>query len=652
MGWMDQPAVDGDLGLSEAKAGAPVSKIQSQPAVPGAAPVERQAGWGDTLIDTAKSAGSGIVRGATALADLPGDIMSGGMKLAERATGYDIPEYAERAMMAVSPMTAGRALTGESLTQGMEKEIPSVMGYQPKTTPGRYSRTVGEFVPGAAATALTGGTSLVPLAFRTAAQSIIPGVVSEFAGTKAKEMYPSSPWAEPAARLAGSLLGGFGANRLEGGIRSMISPGGGADPARLAMANELRKRGIPITAGQATRSPSVINAEADTAAAQAIAGAAPDSEQARAFTSATMRFLGSADDLATPEAMQSAKASIVGQMKQSLNGVDVPPSLPLSNKVADAATYYAERTPDAQKIPLIRGIIDRINQGNVIPGDQLATWRSSLGDLLYHPNDGVRGTAFMLRDAIDDAIENSMKAMGQPERIAAWREARNQYRNYLAVQDALKVTKEAGLNGIVTPKDLMAALAKQDKSGIVTGGRGEIGDFARSAATVMKPLPASAKHGLIDTAVRRVGPIAAAGGSGFGAMQLAQMGGFGPLATGAVTGLAMAKPLYEGVKDAIRSNAMRPIIQRYLENQLVNPSTGVSGMGAAARAGAAGYPSYDERIGRKAGGRVGVDHDRMADRLVGAAERAKKGISKGTEQLLEMPDDHIAHALELANRSI
>lgn len=652
MGWMDQPAV-GEAAPSEgAKAIAPVSKIQSQPVVPNAAPVEAKAGWGDTIADMAKSAGSGIVRGATALADLPGDIMSGGMKLAERATGYDIPEYAERAMMAVSPMTAGRALTGESLTQGMEKEIPSVMGYQPKTTPGRYSRTVGEFVPGAAATALTGGTSLVPLAFRTAAQSIIPGVASEFAGTKARELYPSSPWAEPAARLAGSLLGGFGANKLESGIRGMISPGGGADPARIAMANDLRERGIPITAGQATRSPSVINAEADTAAAQAIAGAAPDSEQARAFTSATMRFLGSADDLATPEAMQAAKASIVGQMKQSLNGVDVPPSLPLSSRVADAATYYDEMTPDAVKIPLIRGIINRINQGNVIPGSQLAVWRSSLGEFLFNPHKGVSGTAFMLRDAIDDAIENSMKAMGQPERIAAWRDARNQYRNYLAVQDALKVTKETGLNGIVTPRDLMAALAKQDKAGIVTGGRGEIGDFARSAAAVMKPLPASVKHNIMNTAVRKFGPIAAAGGAGYGAIQLAQMGGFSPLMTGAATGVAMAKPLYEGVKEAIRSNAMRPMAQRYLENQLVNPSTGVSGIGAAVRAGAAGYPSYDDRIGRKAGGRVGVDHERLADRLVGAAERAKKGISRGTEQLLEMPDDHIAHALELANRSI
>lgn len=59
-----------------------------------------------------------------------------------------------------------------------------------------------------------------------------------------------------------------------------------------------------------------------------------------------------------------------------------------------------------------------------------------------------------------------------------------------------------------------------------------------------------------------------------------------------------------------------------------------------------------DRMGRKSGGRVGIDHDHLADQLVGAAERAKKGISKETEALLDVHDDHIAHALEVANRSI
>jgi hypothetical protein len=60
----------------------------------------------------------------------------------------------------------------------------------------------------------------------------------------------------------------------------------------------------------------------------------------------------------------------------------------------------------------------------------------------------------------------------------------------------------------------------------------------------------------------------------------------------------------------------------------------------------------NERMERKTGGRVGMPHDKVADQLVMAAERAKKGISKGTESLLDMSDNHIAHALEVANRSI
>lgn len=617
------------------------------------APTE-PAGWGETLSDAAKAFGSGIARGATALADLPADAVNLGYDAAEYVTGKEVPDWMRRSSMMAIPGGMTRGITGQSATEALTEAAPQVMEYEPSTRTGRYARTTGEFIPGSVAAALSGGTSLLPTVLTT---GVAPAITSEFAGEKARELYPSSQWAEPAARLAGSIFGGMAASKLDTGLRSIISPGGGADPARLRAAEELRSRGIPVTAGQATRSPSVLGAEADTAAGQAIAGASPTSPQAKAFTAATMRYLGSADDLATPEAMSAAKTQIVDRMTQALDGVDVPPSLPLSSKVADAAKFYAEMTPGAERFPLIRNIINRINQGQPITGDQLATWRSNLGELLFHPNKGVSGTAFMLRDAIDDAIENSMMAMGQPERIAAWREARDQYRNFLAVQDAIKVTKEAGINGIVTPKDLMAALAKQDKSGVVTGTRGEIGDFARSSMDLLQPLPASGSRGIIDAAVRKVGPLAAAGGAGFGALQASQFAGLGPILTGAATAAAVARPLYEAAKDAVMSNAMRPSFQRYLQNQLVNPSTGFSPAGSAARSAMSGIPSYGAqadggRIERRAGGRVGVAHDKLADQLVGAAERAKKGISKDTETLLDMPDDHIAHALEVANRSI
>ena len=59
----------------------------------------------------------------------------------------------------------------------------------------------------------------------------------------------------------------------------------------------------------------------------------------------------------------------------------------------------------------------------------------------------------------------------------------------------------------------------------------------------------------------------------------------------------------------------------------------------------------DPRQGRKSGGRVS-SHEADADMLVRAAERAKKGWSAETEPLLNQSDDAVAHALEVANRSI
>jgi len=54
---------------------------------------------------------------------------------------------------------------------------------------------------------------------------------------------------------------------------------------------------------------------------------------------------------------------------------------------------------------------------------------------------------------------------------------------------------------------------------------------------------------------------------------------------------------------------------------------------------------YDARQGRKSGGRV-------SDRLVAAVDRAKKNINNQTQTLLRTPDNHVAQALEIANRNL
>jgi len=56
------------------------------------------------------------------------------------------------------------------------------------------------------------------------------------------------------------------------------------------------------------------------------------------------------------------------------------------------------------------------------------------------------------------------------------------------------------------------------------------------------------------------------------------------------------------------------------------------------------------RVARASGGRI-LDED-AADKLIRAAEIAKKGIGKQTEAILEKPDEHVVQALAVANRHI
>jgi len=56
------------------------------------------------------------------------------------------------------------------------------------------------------------------------------------------------------------------------------------------------------------------------------------------------------------------------------------------------------------------------------------------------------------------------------------------------------------------------------------------------------------------------------------------------------------------------------------------------------------------RVARASGGRI--LHEDAADKLIRAAEIAKKGIGKQTEAILEKPDEHVVQALAVANRHI
>lgn len=172
--------------------------------------------------DVLKSGGSGLARGTADLIGLPGtigDALRSGGEWALRK-GYEVatgdkpsPEggAVERFFAGPTPeveaqMIGGGSnpLGGANLKGAMSDATGGATDYQPKTTQGEFARTVGEFLPGAAA---FGGASL-PNLVKT---GVIPALTSETAGQAAQEY---APGLEPYARIAGALMGGFAGSKM------------------------------------------------------------------------------------------------------------------------------------------------------------------------------------------------------------------------------------------------------------------------------------------------------------------------------------------------------------------------------------------------------------------------------------------------------
>lgn len=179
----------------------------------------------DVPTDMAKSLPTGVVEGVTGMVGLPGSLYN------------MIPENLR------SPTSMLRNLpTGEGMNQGIRDQI-GYDYYQPQTMAGEYSRTLGEFLPGAIApgSALARGASVV-----------VPALASESAGqlARALEGGERDTAAEGFARMGGAVFGGLGVgatNAFRGGadiaLRSSMD---GLTPQQvqeaMAMSAALRQR--------------------------------------------------------------------------------------------------------------------------------------------------------------------------------------------------------------------------------------------------------------------------------------------------------------------------------------------------------------------------------------------------------------------------
>jgi hypothetical protein len=621
------------------QSGPDLSKVQTPLGPDDGFRVPHEAG---SFSDYFDSASAGLARGTAQFAGLPGSIYN----MTGDANDWVMDKFGLGNVEALKAGKVPEIFTGSGLQSKLADISEGRTEYRGKTAGSHFIGTASEFVPGA----FTGPGSL---ATKLVLRAAVPAIASEGAGNLAESKFgPDSGWTQ-AARIAGATIGGLGGTGISNGVRRLVTPvEEAANPIRQAAVDALRKRGIQVTAGQATNSPKVMGWEADTHAGQALAGDNPESGQIADFTKGAMQYIGSKSPIVTSKALKDSETAIGQAFDVALQGVDVIPSARVVRQVDDITADYLMNAPASVQTGLPAHVSSTIKQaaqnGTPIPATAMDKWRQSLGSILQSDNAAVKDTAYRLRDAIDNALDDAVTATGETWRTDLLGQARMYYRNFLAISGALKLTgqnKEYGLIGMLHPNDLMQSLVRQGAKATKNGTRGEIADYAKNAALVLKKLPAQGKHGLLRSAFDMTGLPGAIAGSYAGAQMLAQMGNFSPLTAALATGAAVATPLYKQIQKSIGSQAMRPAMQKYFENGLMQGSVPYA---APNLSGA----MVDDRAARKSGGRVGAAAGIGADRLIRAAEKARKALGTSTEPLLNTPDHTVASALEVANRSI
>lgn len=497
----------------------------------------------DALFDVAGAGAAGLGRGVMGIVGLPGtlnDLTQSGVSAGLGAAGLDPGATPRSALSTAAMQQAASGLTG------------GLSDHKGDSRAAKFAGTVGEFLPGAALFGGAGAGNLIRY-------GAIPGAASEAAGQMTE-----GTAVEPYARVAAALLAAPLANAAEKGIRRAISPYGGADAGRLDLAKVLDDHGIPVTAGQRVGSEGLRRKEGLTEA-----GRRMNDAQKEALTAAAMKTAGSDSSRATPEALLETAERIGRNFDDAVVGLTIRPS---ANDIADisaAADVYRSMAPSGSRAPLIDSIAEAmvVGQKGGIPAKAAGAWRSKLSKLTTSPDPATREAAVQALEAVDNSMSTALQAAGRVEDVAKLATAREQWRNFLAIQKAASGAGENTAIGILSPSALRGAVATQSRSAYAQGRRGDLGQLARAAEGVMKDLPTS---GTAEN-LRALG-IPTAGWMGAGGASGSLLGGAPGAAIGAIAG-SMAP-------QAMGAMRMSKPVQAYLANQLIGSGPAVLGRGA------------------------------------------------------------------------
>lgn len=500
----------------------------------------------DIAGDVLGSGLAGLSRGVTGIADLPGLAASGGstlgLMLLQRA-GLIQPEQATQARGLLDAVMQRHTGTGTTARDAVADLTGGASEFRGETTAGKYAGTAGEFLPGA----MAAGGATVGNALR---YGLLPAFASETAG-QLTEGTAAEPW----ARAGAAVLAAPAASLAEAGVRRAVSPYGGADQGRLALAQVLDDAGVPVSAGQRVGSEALRRREGMTAAGQAL-----NETQREALTRAALRTTGTDASRATPEVLADTARRIGSVFDGVARGVDVTPDPATVNAVAQANQTYQQLAPKASQAPIIGEIVKRMTgafrNGQTIPASTVNSWRANLSKLTTSSDGATRSAAVDAMNALDDALASTLTNMGRADDVARLATAREQWRNFLAIQKAATSAGEVAAAGILSPSALRSAVVQQGRASYAQGNRGELGDLARAGEGILRPLPNSGTAQNIQ-AMGLPGLGWASAGAGLGSLAGGPTGG----ALGAATGTVMP-----GLLGMLR---MSGPMQNWLANQTV-----------------------------------------------------------------------------------
>jgi hypothetical protein len=507
-------SIDGPEGATREQVIAQIQKRQQS----AAAPAEQRSGIGDFF----KSIPRGVLSGFSAAASAGGQAAAAEMNEPEMV--QEIP-------------------TAQQGVGIMEKNVTGELP-KPQGRAGKYGAAVGETLGNPAS--YVGPGNLV--------SKVVTGTTSALGSEAAGQLTEGYPALEPYARVAGAVAGG----KVPAGAARMVSPIP-STAERQAAVQVLAQEGIDAqTAGQTTGSKATQYLEnflGDTPGAGGRATASRD-EVGRQFTAAALRRAGiNNEELATPQVIDGAFQRIGNEMETIAARNNTNQDAQFVQELHAARDEYQATVQQGSRRAVVDHVIDdftdRLTQSPVITGEQYQRFRSRLTRLQRGAADDPEYSQ-VLGDYVEAMDGMMARSITNQQDMAAWQEARRQYRNLIPLARASVGAGEQAAEGVITPARLRQVIAGSQRGARdYARGRGDFAELARAGNFVLTPLPNS------GTAQREMAhAITAAAGGAVGLLA-----GGAPEASAALVAGAAAP--------AVAGRAlMSPLAQGYLANQV------------------------------------------------------------------------------------